>query len=200
MIENLLKYQGAKRSGPYKEIADDILLIPFWQEDFCRDVIRATEVLDEFMPYQPDIENDAAPAQETRIDRISPKFAEEFGRHLEEYLFPIIQTHWWPLNKGVTRMPFVLRYSNDTQASLNPHHDAASVSLAMLLNTEYEGGYLTFPRQHWDTRDVPVGHFVAFPSSVTHVHWVSPVTAGVRYAMTCWIAEAKSNPPDAIFS
>ena len=95
-------------------------------------------------------------------------------------------------------MPFVLRYSPDTQAALDPHHDAAMVSFAMPLNTDYSGGLLTFPRQHWDSREVEVGTLIAFPSRVTHVHWVTPVTSGTRYAMTVWVAAPNQPVADAI--
>ncbi len=39
---------------------------------------------------------------------------------------------------------------------------------------------------------------IAFPSRVTHVHWVTPVIAGARYAMTCWLSEPNARPDDAI--
>ena len=113
-------------------------------------------------------------------------------------MIPILKTHWWPLRTGRTRMPFVLRYSAQTQPALDPHHDAALVSLAMPLSAGHEGGVLTFPRQHWDSREVEVGTFIAFPSRVSHVHWVTPVTAGKRYAMTVWIAAQDQPPADPI--
>ena len=68
----------------------------------------------------------------------------------------------------------------------------------MPLSAGHEGGVLTFPRQHWDSREVEVGTFIAFPSRVSHVHWVTPVTAGTRYAMTVWIAARDQPPPDPI--
>lgn len=197
-MERLVTYRDAKAGGCWREVAPDILVAPFWRPDFCRDLVRAAALLDEFRPYGPDVENNAAPGQELRIDRISPRFAERFEAHFREDLAPVLRTHWWPLNLGPARMPFVLRYSADSQASLDPHHDAAMVSLAMPLNDGYEGGRLTFPRQHWDSREVGIGCIVAFPSRVTHAHWVTPVTAGTRYAMTCWIAEPSARPDDAI--
>lgn len=197
-MQRLLTYQDARVEGCWREAAPDILVMPFWRPDFCRELIAAAELLDEFVPYGPDVDNNAAPGQELRINRISPRFAEHFERHFQEYAAPAIRTHWWPLTIGKTRMPFVLRYSPDTQAALSPHHDAALISLAVPLNADYQGGRLTFPRQHWDSRDVPVGHLIIFPSQVTHVHGVTAVTRGARYAMTCWIASTRDNPHDPI--
>ncbi|MGR3913834.1 MAG: 2OG-Fe(II) oxygenase [Gammaproteobacteria bacterium] len=193
-MQRLITYADAAAHGCWREVAADILLIPFWNGDFCSDIIRAAELVDEFKPYAPDVRNNAAPGQEVRINRISPKFAENFEAHFQARITPIIQTHWWPLKPGKTRMPFVLRYSADTQSALDPHHDAAMVSFAVPLNRGYEGGVLTFPRQHWDSREVPPGNIIAFPSRVTHVHWVTPVTSGKRYALTAWLA-APGNPP-----
>lgn len=197
-MRRLLTYEDARTDGCWREVAPDILVMPFWRRDFCRELVDAAALLDEFRPYAPDVDNNAAPGQELRIDRISPRLAEHFEAHLREGAGPVLRVHWWPLTLGSTRMPFVLRYSAGTQASLDPHHDAAMVSLAIPLNDAYEGGRLTFPRQHWDSRDVEVGHIIAFPSRVTHVHWVTPVTAGIRYAMTCWIDTPGARPDDAI--
>ena len=190
--------EGAAAGGPWREAAPDILLIPFWTAAFCRELIDAAEAAGGFEPYAPDVRNNAAPGQELRIDRIDRGFAERFEADLQRRVIPVLMTHWWPLKPGKTRMPFVLRYSPDTQAGLDPHHDAALVSLAMPLNAGHDGGALTFPRQHWDSRDVEAGTFIAFPSRVTHMHWVTPVTAGMRYAMTAWIAAADQPPEDPI--
>ena len=199
-MQRLLTYNGAKVDGVWREVAPDILTIPFWKPDFCQELVDAAELLDEFRTYGPDVDNNAAPGQELRINRISPRFAEHFEAHFQEKVAPILKVHWWPLKLGLTRMPFVLRYSPDTQASLDPHHDAAMVSLAIPLNHGYEGGDLTFPRQHWDSRNVDVGSIIAFPSRVTHVHWVTAVTSGTRYALTCWLAAPNDPPHDAILS
>lgn len=197
-IQHLIAYEDADTDGCWREVAPDIVLIPFWRAEFCRDLIDAAESIGDFRPYAQDVSKNAAPGQELRIDRISPRFAERFEADFRRRVTPIVQTHWWPVKLGKTRMPFVLRYSPDTQATLDPHHDAALVSFAMPLNAGYEGGTLTFPRQHWDSREVEVGTLVAFPSRVTHVHWVTPVTAGRRYAMTVWIAPSDHPPADSI--
>ena len=184
--------------GSWREIAPDILLIPFLKPDFCADLIAAAEGVGSFRPLDADVENNAAPGQEMRLNRIDPEIPRQFEAHFRERIEPALRVHWWPLKIGPVRMPFLLRYSPDTQPALDPHHDAAMVSLAMHLNTGYEGGALTFPRQHWDSHALEVGDVVAFPSRVTHVHWVTPVTAGTRYAMTCWLTAPNETPDDAI--
>lgn len=199
VVEHLASYRGAEKHGTWREVAPDILAIPFWQEGFCRMLVEASELLGgDFRPYEKDVANNAAPGQELRIDLVDPRIAEAFEQDIQQRAVPVIRKHWWPLKPGKVRMPFVLRYSADTQASLDPHHDAAMVSFAMLLNRDYDGGALAFPRQHWDSRDVEIGTLLAFPSQVTHVHRVEPVASGTRYAMTAWMAPPNQYPPDAV--
>ena len=197
-IERLIAYEDADAGGCWREVAPDIVTIPFWRADFCRTLVEAAEAVGGFEALEHDLLNNAAPGLELRINRIAPPFAERFEADFQRRIVPVIKTHWWPLKTGKTRMPFVLRYSPDTQAALDPHHDAAMVSFAMPLNAGYSGGLLTFPRQHWDSREVEVGTLIAFPSRVTHVHWVTPVTEGTRYAMTVWVAPPNQPPDDAI--
>ena len=195
-MERLITYEGATATGPWREVAADILVMPFWTRDFCEEVMAAADLLDEYKPYGPDAQKNAAPGQETRLDRISPRFAENFNAHLFRDVVPVIRKHWWPVSVGKLRMPFVLRYTPETQRSMSPHHDTSLVSFTVRLNDGHEGGCLTFPRQHWDTRDVPVGHIVAFPGRVTHVHWAEPLIAGRRYVLTAWLASRDTPPHD----
>ena len=197
-IQRLIAYENAEAGGYWCEVAPDIVTVPFWRAGFCRTLIEAAETVGGFQPYRRDVLDNSAPGQELRIDRIDRRFAERFEADFRRRILPIVRTHWWPLKAGKIRMPFVLRYSPDTQASLDPHHDAAMVSFAMMLNADYRGGLLTFPRQHWDSHGVAVGTLVAFPSRVSHVHWVTPVTEGTRYAMTVWLAPSDHPPADAI--
>lgn len=197
-MERLLTYEGAEAEGPWQEVANDILLLPFWTPDFCQEIIKTTDVLNEYKPLDGDVQNNAAPGQETRFNRISPRFAENFENHFSRRVAPIVRQHWWPLSLGKNRMPFVLKYSPDVQPSLDPHHDASMISMTIVLNEGYEGGQLTFPRQHWDSRSVKPGMMVVFPGRVTHVHWVLPVTSGTRYSVAAWVVDPSAEPFDAI--
>ena len=197
-MERLVTYDGAEAEGPWREVANDIIVLPFWTPDFCREVIRAADLLNEYKSLDGDVQNNAAPGQETRFNRISPRFAENFESHFRRRVAPIVRQHWWPLNLGRNRMPFVLKYSPDEQPSLDPHHDASMISMTIALNDDYEGGLLTFPRQHWDSREITAGMMVVFPGRVTHVHWVLPVTAGKRYSAAAWVVDPGAEPFDPI--
>ena len=193
-MERLITYQGAEAKGPWCEVASDIILLPFWTPDFCAEVVKAADLLDEYKPLDGDVKNNAAPGQETRFNRISQRFAENFESHFKRRVAPIVRQHWWPISLGKNRMPFVLKYSPEVQPSLDPHHDASMISMTIILNEDYEGGHLTFPRQHWDSRGVETGTMVVFPGRVTHVHWVLPVTAGTRYSAAAWVVDSSTEP------
>lgn len=197
-MKQLITYHNAEATGAWQEVANDILVLPFWTEEFCREVIAAAEVMDEFRPLQSDVQNNAAPGQELRFNRISPRFAENFQAHFKRRVEPIVRQHWWPLQLGANRMPFVLKYAPDAQPSLDPHHDAAMISMTIVMNDGYDGGLLTSPRQHWDSRNIRPGTMIVFPSRVTHVHWVLPVTAGTRYSVAAWVVDTSVRPDDAI--
>jgi predicted 2-oxoglutarate/Fe(II)-dependent dioxygenase YbiX len=66
------------------------------------------------------------------------------------------------------------------------HHDVGQVSLSLKLNSGYEGGVLTFPRQGFDNTGMGVGEAVVWPSLVTHPHQAGAVTRGVKYGLTIW--------------
>ena len=199
VTQRLLKWEEALAPAScWREAGPDILVIPFLRPDFCAELVAAAETVGDFKPLPSDVENAAAPGQELRLNIIAPEIARQFDIHFQERIAPVLRTHWWPLNLGKTRMPFILRYSPDTQPVLDPHHDAAMVSMTILLNEGYEGGELTFPRQHWTSEGVGIGEVIVFPSRVTHVHWVMPVIAGTRFAMAAWIAVPGDEPDDAI--
>ena len=53
----------------------------------------------------------------------------------------------------------------------------------MVLNSDFEGGEIVFPRQNFDNSKIEPGTLLVWPGQITHPHAVMPVTAGTRYAM-----------------
>ena len=138
--------------------------------------------------------------QELRINHMDPSFPEVYAGDVKKYIFPVVRKHWHPVNPVNLRMPFVIKYTLDTQTSMKAHHDSCLLSIVVRLNDGYEGGKLCFPRQNWDNQDIPVGNVVIFPSMVTHVHKVTDLIAGTRYSFTGWITGRNSNYGDEIQS
>lgn len=194
-----MNWEDGFESGPFREVAPDILTMPFMTPGLCAQICTAGERRKtEFAPYGPDVRNNAAPGQEMRLNILDSSACPVFKRVVETVVHPILRVYWWPLKPGPIRMPFVIRYDPSVQADLAPHHDAAQVSMAVRLCDGFAGGELKFPRQDWSARDVPVGHAVIWPSRVSHVHLVTPVTGGVRYGLTCWLDTPNSEPSDPL--
>ena len=84
------------------------------------------------------------------------------------------------------RDAFVMKYTMDTQRSLNLHTDASLVTGSVKLNDDYTGGELYFPRQGISNKDIPPGKMILFPGAVTHGHTSTELTKGAKYSLTMW--------------
>lgn len=181
-LEAILGYQGARVDGEAREVAPDVIQMPFWTPEFCATVIRAAEAAGGFEP-QPD---DPVPGHEISLAAISPRLFEAVENDIGARMWPQIR-RWWPLvDYHGLRDVFVIRYEPGQQEELRMHHDVAQVSASIKLNDDYEGAELEFPRQSFDNGSVPVGDLIAWPSLVTHPHASRVITRGVKYSLTIW--------------
>ena len=46
-MERLITYDNAEADGPWREVASDILVMPSWTADFCKEIIKAADLLNE---------------------------------------------------------------------------------------------------------------------------------------------------------
>ena len=183
----------------WTEVAQDIIVLPFWSEYECNFLIKWANKAGGFKPLPQDVKTGSAPGQELRLNHVNDgMYVDQYKKEVVERLFPIIRKFWHPVSPVNLRMPFIIKYTMDTQREMSPHHDSALVSLVIKLNDNYEGGVLSFPRQSWDTGGLNVGDVVLFPSAVTHVHQVKPITSGERYSFTGWITGKNSDYGDEI--
>lgn len=184
-LEAILGYDGARDGGdelPANEVAPDIIAMPFWTEDFCATLIRASEAAGAFAA-DPD---DPVPGHEVSLATISPRLFQAVENDVGARMWPAIR-RWWPLvDYHGMRDAFVIRYSLGQQEELRMHHDVAQVSASIKLNDNYEGGLLEFPRQSFTNAAIPVGSLIAWPSLVTHPHASSPLLSGIKYSLTIW--------------
>lgn len=61
------------------------------------------------------------------------------------------------------------------------------VSCVVLLNEDFEGGSLVFPRQGVNYKP-RLGDIILFPSNFCYPHAVTDVTQGVRYSIVSWLS------------
>jgi 2OG-Fe(II) oxygenase superfamily len=182
-LVRLLAYMA--RPGRARMIAPEILRVPFWDAQQCATVIRESEAVN---AWGSDPE-DPVPGMEVSLATISPVLFEHVERHLDERVVPALREFWPEFSWAGVHDAFVIKYAAGSEAtSLSLHHDVAQLSGSVRLNAGFEGGTLEFPRQEWSNADVPIGDLIVWPSLVTHPHRGAPVTRGVKYALTIWIA------------
>jgi hypothetical protein len=181
-LEAILGYEGARDDGDAREVAPDIIAMPFWTPDFCATVIRAAQAAGGF-EHQPD---DPVASYDLSLAAISPRLFEAFENDIGARMWPAIRK-WWPIvDYHGLRDAFVIRYALGEQEELRLHHDVAQVSASIKLNDGYEGAELEFPRQNWTNAAMPVGTLIAWPSLVTHPHATRPLVSGEKYSLTIW--------------
>lgn len=191
---NSVDYKDAIQHGYAYDISESILCVPFWQPWFCQLVIEAADEYNDYHPYDADMPGGkgAAPGQECRIGEFSPWLFERYKKHWMEYLrWPVGEFfhvgYLFDKGEDIYRMPFVLKYTMDTQTSMDPHHDASTISMAVMLNGDYDGSNLWFPHQRVSNKDVPIGWGTVFPGRLSHWHQATELKSGTRYGFTCWI-------------
>ena len=182
-LERVLGYQDARNdAGDMKEVAQDILMLPFWKPEMCAAIIKAAEAVGGF-EAQP---HDPVPGHEISLAVISPRLYENLMIDLGERVWPQLQEKWPLIDYCGLRDAFIIKYSMDGQTDLRIHHDVAQVSASVKLNDTYQGAKLDFPQQDFTNAEVPVGSLLVWPSLVTHPHQTLALTGGVKYGLTIW--------------
>ena len=76
----------------------------------------------------------------------------------------------------------------------------SKVTLSVKLNNDYTGGEITFPRQNFTNKDIPVGCALFWPGDVTHPHKITPVVSGTKYTVVGFTLPTQSdnNPNNTI--
>ncbi len=184
-----------KDIGQVHPVGPEIYVMPMWTEDYCAYLVEQVEAQHAFkrgQGYAGTGENKKIRTTDVRLDDL-PQVYEGYVHTFNNLLHNIIKKIW--LVKLDHSDAFFTRYTMDGQRQLLPHMDHSSiVSMTIKLNQDYEGGSLHFIRQKLANTHMPVGHLVFFPSGCTHIHEVTPLTGGKRYAITFW---TQPRPPAA---
>jgi hypothetical protein len=182
-LQQLFGYHGVidDRSGT-RELAPDVLVMPFWTPEFCATVVRAAEAIGAFEPQ----EDDPVPGHEVSLAVISPRLFEAVQDDLGLRILPQLREVWPYIDYFGLRDAFVIRYAMGEQEHLRVHHDVAQISASVKLNDGYHGAELAFPRQDITNAEVPIGELLVWPSLVTHPHQTNQLRSGVKYALTVW--------------
>ena len=174
-----LKFDWSQALTP---VGSDMLVGSFLSDIDCANLIQIAENANKWESMY----GDKFPGQEVRIREISTVLFDVLSEKFMKYIVPPAERYWHPLLVHGVRDMFIIKYSPETQSSLNCHHDASLISGIVRLNGSYEGGETYFHRQDYSNKDVPIGNVLVWPGQVTHGHEGKPVTSGTKYNLVIW--------------
>ncbi len=186
--------------GKKVEIYKDIIITPFYTEEFCDYLVDTAKYFDgrfiEHIKYKNDTEtNNTVPWNTLFMSHISQIMFENFCGHYKKFLVPLINKNF--ICSGIEGWfsPFIIKYDKIGQ-NVNLHNDTSGFTMNVKLNTEFEGATLRFPRQEWSNKDIPKGWCFLWPSQVTHPHEADPLIGGVKYTIASWTHPVSWSPND----
>ena len=188
----VLDYLGGIHPDCGKEfyVQNDIIVTPFWTKSFCDDLIELSNQMSDQFSKKINWATESSYAigwDDLPIDKISPVLFQEFIGQYKRSIIPLISRVYTYASADIAGwfVPYILRYDKVGQCA-DLHHDASSITLNIKLNNDYEGCNLVLPRQKFNAVDIPVGHAIIFPSTVTHPHYSEPLISGTKYSLTSW--------------
>ncbi|XP_063681239.1 procollagen-lysine,2-oxoglutarate 5-dioxygenase-like [Bolinopsis microptera] len=114
-------------------------------------------------------------------------FQQEWMKLLRDYVAPIQRLVFEGYSfHGNALLSFVVKYHEEGQRELRPHHDHSTFTTNTALNRQgidYQGGGSYFIRQNCLVRDVDIGWTLMHPGRLTHYHEGKPITQGTRYIL-----------------
>lgn len=170
-------------------VSSDILEMKFLSPQMCRKFIELAEKSNKWESMY----GDKFPGQEIRIREISIPLFEELENQFMDICKPIVEKYWFPTMLYGLRDAFIIKYSPESQKSLNCHNDASMVSGMIKLNEDYTGGDTYFYRQKFSNINTKQGNIILWPSQVTHGHEGREVTSGTKYNLVIWTRRMKND-------
>ncbi len=190
------------KSGKQYDVIDDIIVTPFWTEEFCTNLIQIADFYSEYFRKEiafKDKTDRYLGWHDLNLEHVSPIFFHEYTRHYKHHLTPILEQVFGVSPKQNFKdhtsfsfghvtgwfSPFIIKYDQIGQSS-SAHNDFSQFTLNIKLNNNYSGSELYFPRQNFSNKDIPVGHAVIWPSTVSHPHLATPLEHGTKYSFISW--------------
>jgi hypothetical protein len=189
----IIDYNKAIHKDCGKEfyVHNDIIVTPFWTEEFCQDIIALSDTyaddFDKNIYFKGGEQSEKGIGwHDILMNQISQPLFEEFVKQYQSMICPLISevyqggnfvTGWFS--------PYIIKYDRIGQEN-NLHHDASLVTLNIKLNNNYEGCELVFPRQNFNSKDIPPGYAMIWPSTVSHPHVTTPLISGRKLSIVSW--------------
>jgi hypothetical protein len=168
-----------------KEVAKDIFVTPFLTPsasalllDICHNFTEWKKHTDKYATY------------DLVFKDYYPTYWEILSKAFEQ-LKSNLETKGWHVGDYETKATFAVKYT--LGQSLKSHVDDSYITGSIKLNSAYEGGVLTFPRQNFSNQEIPIGNLLVWPSQITHPHFSSKIKSGEKYSITIWSDSKKSS-------
>ena len=129
-------------------LGNNFLRFDFFTPHFCEYIIAAAEGQE-----WGSNKKDRYKTQDVYLEDAIPGLYEGINLQLEHRIWPAV-VDYWDVDEVNTETIFVVKYSMDSQTSLELHHDESFISGSVKLNDKYEGGLLEFPRQKFTNEDI----------------------------------------------
>ncbi len=126
---------------------------------------------------------------------ILPEYDQVFYKALTRYLENIVESFYFDTYHNYYFRVLTAWFdrlgadatSNDIESNqIRLHHNKSRISMSLVLNSEFQGGEINFPRQNFTNKHIPRGTLLMWPGQVTHPHCVMPITSGTRYSMNIY--------------
>lgn len=167
----------------FTEVAPDIWSLKMFDDQECQHIVDIISQA-KFNLQQ----GDHLPVEELMIPDWDPVFYNALVRYLEKtveelYFNTYNNSYFSVLTAWFNRLGESVIDNQCETRSIRLHHDKSRISMGMVLNSDFEGGEIVFPRQNFDNSKIEPGTLLMWPGQITHPHAVMPVTTGTRYAM-----------------
>jgi hypothetical protein len=179
-----------KNCGEFYHSHQDILITPFWTENFCNKIKNIAECFADFFTHKI-VWDDASDKnknigwKDITFESIDSTFFNNFVGQYKEHICPLLQDFYkiQPILGWFN--PYIIKYDQPGDCT-DLHNDQSMITLNIKLNNNYKGCDLIFPRQNFSTKEIPVGYATIWPSTVTHPHYSTPLIEGVKYSVISW--------------
>lgn len=177
-------------SGKTFFVEQDIIITPFWTEEYCQHLIdfsrNHSDKFSKDIEYL-DVSQKTLGWFDLKLDFVDDIFFLPYLSHIKQHVLPILNQVYTPVigDIGGWFFPYIIKYSEKKQRT-DLHHDASMVTLNVKLNDDYQGCDLFFPRQNFNSKHIPVGHAMIWPSTVTHPHGATELESGEKFSFVSW--------------
>jgi hypothetical protein len=167
----------------FVEVAPDIWSLKLLTDSDCQkilDIIRTCEFSSQV--------GDLVPMEELLLEELDCVFYNSLIRYLESHVGDFYNNHYNNTNFSVLSAWFDRLGANVQSCDVETdavrlHHDKSRITMSLVLNNDFTGGDLWFPRQNFKNTHIAPGTLLMWPGLVTHPKCVLPVTSGTRYTM-----------------